>query len=361
MSDPIVPTVEETAEEMFGRGGLARVKVDRASLESMTGADKALLFLVSLDESVATRILSNLSDDEVRCLRDSSTGMEEAPPTALKAVHHDFLERVRVGLPASLRGSNAYLRRLAGNALGEGRAAELWSDRPKSEGAAALARLETSVLEALLDTEQAQTVAVVLSQLPAAKASELVERMPEDRRQDVMLRLAQLESIPEGVLRDIEAAFQIQVDTLSEVRRTEIPGKKAAADIVKRLPNEIGEMLLEALRGASEEAADAIEKALFTFEDLGRIDSKGMQQLLKEVATDQLVLALKTASEELKEKVFGNVSSRAADLLHEELELLGPVKLADVEGAQQSIIQTALELERDGRIAIAREGGGDYV
>ncbi|HJL20375.1 MAG TPA: FliG C-terminal domain-containing protein [Sandaracinaceae bacterium LLY-WYZ-13_1] len=354
-------TLERSAHELLAEDGLAKVKIDRRALSSMGGAQKALLFLVSLDEGVATRILAHLDDDEVRRLRDSSDMMTEAPPTAIKAVHHEFLARVRAGMPASLRGSHAYLRRLAGNALGEGRAAELWSDKPKSEGAAAIARLENGVLEALLATEQPQTVAVVLSQLPAMKASELVERMDPARRGDVMLRLAQLESVPEAVLRDIEQAFQVHVETLSEVQRREIAGRKAAADIVKRLPNEVGEELLEALRGESADAADAIEKALFTFEDLTRVDSRGMQQLLKEIPTDQLVLALKTASEELKEKVFGNVSSRAADLLHEELELLGPVRLTDVEDAQQSIIQTALELERDGRIAIAREGGGDYV
>ena len=152
-------------------------------------------------------------------------------------------------------------------------------------------------------------------------------------------------------------------ETLAPAASTpvEARGLRSGGRFVVRRRIQGGEELLEALRGASQDAADAIEKALFTFEDLGRVDSRGMQQLLKEVATDQLTLALKTASEELKEKVFGNISSRAADLLHEELELMGPVKLSDVEEAQQAIIQIALELEKDGRIAIAREGGGDYV
>lgn len=353
--------LEKSAQELLANDGLSRVRVDRTAVEGMTGAQKALLFLVSLDEYVATRILGHLSDEEVRGLRDSSAAMEEAPPAAIKAVHHEFLERLRAGMPASLRGSSAYLRRLAGNALGEGRAAELWSDGAKSEGAAALASLETEVLFALLGAEQPQTIAVILSQLPAAKASEVVGRMEDDVRQDVMLRLAQLESIPESVLRDIESAFSEHVRTLSAVQKAEIPGRKVAADIVKRLPSEMGEELLEALRGSNAEAAEAIEKALFTFEDLTRIDSRGMQQLLKEVPTDQLTLALKTATDELKEKVFGNISSRAADLLHEELELMGPVRLSEVEEAQQAIIQIAMDLERDGRIAIAREGGGDFV
>lgn len=340
---------------------LDSLRVNRGALKGMRGAQKALLFLVSVDETVATRILAHLGEDEVRQLRDSSTRMEEAHPHAIKAVHHEFLSRLRGGMPASLKGSHAYLRRLAGNALGEGRAAELFSDGPKSEGWSAVAGLDTGVLHALLEAEQTQTVAVVLSQLPAAKASELVRRMPPDRRQDVLLRLAVLESVPQAVLQDIEQVFQAHLSTVGSVQRQEIAGRKRTADIVKRLPDELGQEVLEALRGADPEAAETVEKALFTFEDLTRIDSRGMQQLLKEIPTDQLVVALKTASDELKEKVFGNVSSRAADILHEELELMGPVRLSDVEEAQQAIIQIGLDLERDGRIAIAREGGGDYV
>jgi flagellar motor switch protein FliG len=350
---------EAAAQELLAEDGLARMPVDRAALAGLAGAEKALLFLVSLDEGVATRVLSHLSDDEVRKLRESSDRMTEAPPSALEAVYHEFLERVRAGMPASLRGSNAYLRRLAGNALGEGRAAELWSD--DADPSSPLARLETSVLEALLAAEQPQTVAVILSQLSASKATPIIERMDPARRQDVLLRLARLESVPEQVLQSIERAFAAHAETFAHIQRTEIPGRKAAASILKRLPDEMGQELIDALRGSDAETADELEKSLFTMEDLCRVDSRGMQQLLKEVPTDQLVTALKTASEELKEKVFGNVSSRAADLLHEELELMGPVRLSEVEEAQQAIVQTALELEREGRIAIAREGGGDYV
>ncbi|MCC6875055.1 MAG: flagellar motor switch protein FliG [Sandaracinaceae bacterium] len=341
--------------------GIVTRRLDRRILSGVTGSQKSLLFLVSLDETVATKVLGHLTDEEVRALRESSERTTQASPRVLAAIHQEFLDKVREGMPASLKGSTAYLRRLAGNALGEGRAAELWTDAPPTATAEAIAKLDTAVLEAILDEEQAQTIAVVLSQLPATKAAELVERMSGERRNDVLLRLARLESVPASVLRDIEQAFASHVQAFADVERHEITGKKSAADIVKRLPNEFGQSLLTSLRDAEPQTAQAIERLLFVFEDLLRIDGRGMQQLLKEVPTDQLVLALKTASEELKEKVFGNVSSRAADLLHEELSLLGPVKLSDVETAQQAIVQIALELERDGRIQIQREGGGGYV
>ena len=340
---------------------LAQMPIDRSILEGMSGAQKAVIFLVSLDERVATKVISHLSDYEVRQLRESSVGLKEAPATAIQAVHQEFLQLVSDGVPASLKGSSAYLRRLAGNALGEGRASELWSDNPTHDAGSALAHLETGVLEALLESEQPRTVAVVLSLIPAAKAAELVQRMEPARRQDVIFRLSQLESVPERVLREIEKSFNEHAVAFSRVRRAEIAGQQTAANIIKRLPNEINEELLEGLRDIDAETAAEIEKSLFTIEDLVRIDSRGMQQLLKEIQTDQLVLALKTASDELKEKVFGNISRRAADILNEELELLGPVRLRDVEEAQQGIVRTALELEAEGRIAIAREGSDDYV
>jgi len=339
---------------------LAAVKVDKTALAAYGGGAKALLFLVSLDERVATRVLAQLSDAEVRKLRESSTMLTEAPAAAIRAVHYEFLSRAREGLPASLKGSHAYLRRLAGNALGEGRAAALWRDNADGD-AAAMARLDVGVLEALLADEQPQTAALILSQLPSEKSAAVVGKMDPARRNDVLLRVAQLESVPEHVLDEVQRVFEKHADTFSTLKRHEIPGKRAAADILKRLPDEVGEEVLESLRSTHSEAAEEIEKALFTFEDLVRIDSRGMQQLLKEVATDQLVVALKTASDELKEKVFGNVSSRAASLLHEELELMGAVRLSEVEEAQHEIIQTALNLEKEGRIVIAREGGGDYV
>lgn len=351
----------EGAAELLNSAGVGLAKVDKSQLAKVPGPDRALLFMVSLDEYVATKVLGYLSDDEVRRLRASSEHVEEAPTSVLNAVYYDFLKRVRAGLPAALTGSSAYLRRLTGNALGEGRAAELWSDDLPSNGAEAIARLENTVLEALLEKEQPQTVAVVLSQLPNGKAAEIVERMEPTRRADVMLRLARLESVSETVLQEIEKSFEAHVKSMADVRRRDISGKDAAAGIVKRLPNEVGEELLESLRTENEEAAEQIERALFTFEDLMRIDSRGIQTLLKEVPTDQLTLALKTATEDIKEKILGNISSRAADLIHEELELMGPVRLSEVETAQQAIVQVALQLEKDGRIMIAREGGGDFV
>lgn len=362
MSDEVKP-VARSPRELLDPERLASLRLHKEKdlPPKLPGPQRALLFLVSLEEATATRVMARLTDTEVKTLRRVSGEVENVSPRVLNAIHQEFLVRVGEGLPPSMRGSNAYLRRLAGNAFGEGRAAQLWDDTPPNAQAAELSSLGVPLLEALLAEQRPQTKAVVLSQLPAGTSAELLDRMASEERVDLVTRIAKLKGVPQAVMAQIETSFRAYLNSFSDMQHYEIEGEATAANILKRFSNEVAEELMESLRDVAPELAEEIEKSLFKFEDLARIDARGMQQLLKEVPTDQLVMALKTASETLKEKVFGNVSKRASDLLREELELLGPVKLSDVEQAQQEVVQVALELERDGRITIVRDGGGGYV
>ena len=328
----------------------------------LTGAEKGLLFLVSLEERVATAVMGNLVEEELAALRKASEKLTEVDARAITAVHLDFIEQVKAGVPASLKGSGAYLRRLAGKALGEGKVAAVWDDRPMPDGpVAALSQLDIPTIMALLEQEKPQTLAVILSMFEPGRAAELITAMEPQRQAEVVARMAKLESIPESAIREIEEQFAAELTALGSDAQRSLEGMQAAASLLKRLDSEVSEQLMEQLEGIDETMAETLKKNLFTFEDLLRVDGRGMQQLLKEVATDQLVLSLKSASDDLKEKIFGNVSSRAAALLKEELSLLGPVRLSDVEEAQQGICAVAVQLEQDGRITIATEGGGDYV
>lgn len=326
------------------------------------GAQKGLLFLVSLDEAVATKILRCMSPEEVRMLRAAADVLREVEPTTLAAVHVDFAQQMERGVPTSMRGSSAYLRRLVGQALGEGKAADLWAEHPERVGAVQrLAGLDLPTILGIIDREHPQTIAVILSQIESARAGEILGQLTPDRQSEVLLRLAQLESVPNGVIEEIEQQFALEIGTLSDGARHSIDGIKAAGGLLKRLDAERTDALLEELNAIDSTLADRLKKALFVFEDLVRIDGRGMQLLLKEISTEQLVLALKTASDEMREKVFASVSSRAAGMLREELDLLGPTRLADVEQAQQAVVANALRLENEGRLQIAREGGADYV
>lgn len=328
----------------------------------LTGAEKGLLFIVSLDESIATRVLSHLSPDEVKQLRAAAEGLSEVHPRTIAAVHREFAEYVEAGLPTSLKGSGAYLRRLVGAALGEGKAAELWSENVNQEGAVQqLAKLDVPSVLALIEREHPQTIAVILSQFSPARAADIVREMGAERQAEVMIRLAQLTSVPSSVMEEIDKQFATELETMSDGERHEIEGVQIAINVLKRMDGERSEALIEELSTIDTSLADELRKSMFTFEDLLRIDGRGMQAVLKEVSTESLVVALKTASDELREKVFGAVSTRAAGMLRDELEMLGPMKVSDVEQAQQAVVEAALNLERDGRITIAEEGGGDYV
>jgi flagellar motor switch protein FliG len=327
----------------------------------LAGAEKGLLFLVSLEESVATKVLKCMSAEEVRQLRAAASALPEVAPTALTAVHVEFAQAMERGA-TNLRGSGAYLRRLVGQALGEAKAVELWTDVREGTGAVQkLAELDIPTILGIIDREHPQTLAVILSQIAPNRAAEISSQLSPERQAQVILRLAQLEGIPNQVIEEIEKQFAAEIASLSSGSRQPIDGVKVAGNLLKHLDSERSEALLEELSSLDAALVTELKKALFTFEDLQRVDGRGLQALLKEVSTENLVLALKTASDVIREKVFNSVSSRASQMLREELELLGPTRLADVEAAQQAIVEAALRLERDGKIQIAREGGADYV
>ncbi|MDH5671872.1 MAG: flagellar motor switch protein FliG [Myxococcales bacterium] len=349
MSDALTKTDEETGADLAMQRGL-------------TGVQKSLLFLVSLDEAVATRVLSHLNDAEVKLLRAAALQLKEVEPTAVSSIHQEFALRMQQGVPTSLKGSSAYLRRLVGKALGEGKAADLWTDEMGARGPVeALSKLEVPTILGVLEREHPQTIALILSLFAPTRAAQILGDMPTERQAEIMMRLAQLQSVPTSVIEDLERQFATEVESFTDAGRYEVEGMEAAVAMLKNMDAERTEALIEELATLDGSVADSLRSSMFTFEDLVRVESRGMQLLLKEVSTEQLVTALKTASEDLKEKVFGSLSARAATVLREELDLLGPVRISDVEEAKQAIVEAALNLEREGRINIAREGEGGYV
>ena len=332
-------------------------------LSKLSGAQKAFLFLISLDEGIATRILAYLGDDELKMLRKASEDTSEVSARTLLLIHREFAARASGGAPASLKGGSAYLRRLAGKALGEGRVAELWTDRANKGGVVAeLERLEPLALLSLLEDESPQTQALILCQFDPARAAEVLAEVDQERRAQILYRMATLEAVPESTLKEIEEELGSELLALpSQAEKRAVGGVDAAAAVMKRLKAEHLDGLLDQMQDADAEITDLLKRAMFTFEDLLRISGRGIQVLLKEVATDQLLLALRTASDDMREKIFGNVSSRAAAMLREELDMMGPVKLSEVEAAQQAMVERAMALEAEGQISIEREGGGDFV
>jgi len=224
-----------------------------------------------------------------------------------------------------------------------------------------LSRIDPETLASLLGKEHAQSLAALLAHVEVDKAAAVLKHLPAHVQTEVVRRMASLESIPHTTIEEAERALREELALVSEAKVATIDGLKRAADLVSRLDGEIGEKLLDAIDRSNEELALAIKRSMFTFEDLLKIDNRDLQSVLKEVSSEQLRLALKSASPEMREHVLGAMSRRAAEMLMDDLESMGPVKLSIVEEAQSQIVEVALQLQSDGKITIAGAGGEEMV
>jgi flagellar motor switch protein FliG len=336
--------------------------VDKRKSSKLSGAQKGCLFLVSLEESVATRIMSHLSSEDVRKLRKAADDLKELEPGALTSVYQEFSEKLQRGTPTNLNGSGLYLKRIVGKALGDGVASEVWADASDSPGLGpSLANKDIASILTFIEREHDQTVAVILSQLNSVQANDILSRLSTERQVEIIRRLTQLQNVSASVIEEIEKQFAVETATVGDTKLRTIDGKMAAVGLLKRMTPDQSETLIKELSALDAAMADQLRPLMFTFEDLRRVDARGMQLLLREVSREHLIMALKTASDQIKDKIFGSLSTRAVAVLRDELDAMGPVRVSDVEQAQTAIVEKALQLERENRITIAREGKSDYV
>jgi flagellar motor switch protein FliG len=216
-----------------------------------------------------------------------------------------------------------------------------------------------NVADNIIQSEHPQTVAFILSKMVPEKGADLLTKMGEELQTDVLLRLSQLEHVKAHVVDEVREVLRTQLRGVSMREEEELGGPKATADLLNFVDRNSEERILMDMEEVSPELAEEIRNLMFTFDDIGKLDDRAVQTLLKDVARDQLLLALKTANAEVAELLFTNMSQRAAQMLREDLETLGPTKLKDVEKAQQGVIDVVRRLEAEGKIQIA--GGGDDV
>jgi flagellar motor switch protein FliG len=322
----------------------------------LTGPEKAVLMILSLDENAAAPIVAELEDGDLRKLREVAAMMRAVPASAIDDVHREFLQRANEAV-AVPRGGVTYLRRLAQRSLGEERSQGIFLDQPKS----AIARIGTAdstAVAALLEQEHPQLVAAIVSQLEPLRAARVIEALPNEVRTETIARLGTITEVPAGLLEEVAQALAAELPPAEAEASMSVDGVARAAAVVRKLPKTQAAELLDILTNTQPEIAAEIRRAMFTFEDLKSVDARQLRTLLKEVASDKLVLALKTASEELRQKIFSSMSSRAAELLKDDLEAMGGVRLVDVEAAQREIIEAAMRLEQEGTISL---GGDDAM
>ncbi|MGC4366841.1 flagellar motor switch protein FliG [Hydrogenophaga sp. R2] len=322
------------------------------------GIQDAAIFLMSLGEEEAAEVFKHLSPKEVQKLGETIA--------KTRAVSHDRVDQVmqRFASEASSQSllvsdTDNYVRSVLKRALGDDKAS-LLIDRILQggdvSGIESLKWMDPLSIAELLRNEHPQIVAAILVHLEADQTAGVLKNFSERTRNEVMLRIATLEGIQPTALKDLNEVLYKVLAGGDKIRKTSMGGVKTAAEIINMMGTQIEGSVIESIRGFDPDLAQKIMDKMFTFEDLLKLDGKSVQLVLKEVATDQLVVALKGASTELRELVLGNMSSRAAEALREDLESRGPVRLSEVEAQQKDILKVVRRLSDEGQIMI---GGGE--
>lgn len=323
------------------------------------GVQDAAIFLMSLGEEEAAEVFKHLSPKEVQRLGESIARMRAVPRERVDAVLDKFTaEAASQSLLVS--DTDNYVRAVLKRALGDDKAS-LLIDRILQggdvSGIESLKWMDPLSVAELLRNEHPQILAAILVHLDTDQASEVLKHFTERARNEVMLRIATLEGIQPTALKDLnEALYQVLAGG-DKIRKSSLGGVKTAAEIINLLGSTLEASVVDSIRESDPDLAQRIMDKMFTFEDLNKLDNKSVQTVLKEVSSDSLVIALKGASPELKEKILANMSSRAAEGLREDLESRGPVRLSEVESQQKDILKIVRRLSDEGQIVLG--GGGD--
>jgi flagellar motor switch protein FliG len=322
----------------------------------LTGPEKAVLFLLSLDEEVAAPIVNELKEADLRKLRAVASTMREVSADAIDDAYKEFVERSSSAV-AVPRGGLPYLRRLTVGALGEPRAREVFEDGVTSP----LARLEAAPPDAvasLLANEPPLLAGALLARLDPSTAARVLAAMPEERQAAVLERVGMVTELPAGALEDIASALASDLPSADAETLISIDGVAKAAEILNAAGRGSSVAILQRLEEQAPELAERVRLAMFTFDDLARVDPRNMRLLVREVPTERLTVALKGAGDAVVAAVFAGLSQRAAELLRDDLEILGNVKRAEIEKARTEIITIALRLESDGALDLGRGDDG---
>jgi flagellar motor switch protein FliG len=329
--------------------------------ELLSGVEKAAILMMALSPGRVRDLMTRLEDDEVERILASVARFDTVPSSTLEKVLAEFQEAIGKH-EISIQGGREQALALISGAIDQDRATRLVEKLGRDEKRIdwTLRDYAPDFIADQLASEHPQTIALILAQLPAERGASVVARLNDEVRPEVMLRVANLETVSSNVIHELEDEIALMFRR-SAGAPTPLGGTQVAAKLLNGVPKADGQLILDKMDTRDPDIAADIRKQMLTFNDLESIDKRGFQALLREVPTEDLVIALKTASDDMKEKVFANVSSRAADQIREESELLPPMRLSEIEQVQRTIVDVARRLEEEGVLSIDTGGGGDDV
>lgn len=323
----------------------------------LTSAEKAVLFLLSLDEEVARPIVAELSVEDLRKLRTVAATMRAVPKGATQVAFADFLDRAdrAVAVP---RGGIRYLQRLSASALGEERTRAVFEDATTTSPFERLESASADDVAALLANEPPQLAAAILSMLQPASAAEILMAIGPEKQAAILKQVSKITQLPVSVLEDVATALAAALPESGGDAQLVVDGIAKAAELLNASGKTASTTILATLEVDDPDLAATVRSAMFTFEDLERLDARAMRALLRDVPTERLTIALKNAPAGLLESVFRGLSQRAAELIRDDLENMGAVRKAEIEAARKEIVDVALRLDAAGTINLGSEDEG---
>lgn len=326
------------------------------TIQNITGAQKAAILLIAMGTETASKVLKNLRDDEVEKVTIEIARLRNV---SSELVEHVLIEYRDMGMAHDYlaQGGITFARDALQAALGPRRAEEILMRVEAAMEVSAfhlLQTVETSQLTNFLQNEHPQTAALILSHLNPRKSAEIISSLQSDHQHEIIYRLATMGKTSPELLRDIEDVIRQQLGSVIGTELSATGGIEAVASILNNTSRQAERSIMEAIRGRDPELATQIKNLMFVFDDLIHISDRDIQRILIEVDQKDLALAMRAASGELKEKLLGNISERAAEAIKEEMDLMGPVRVSDVDEAQRRIIEIAQALEEQEEIVLTR-------
>ncbi|WP_105190523.1 flagellar motor switch protein FliG [Pseudoalteromonas sp. T1lg48] len=333
------------------------------NVDKLEGVEKAAILLLSLSEEDAAQILKHLEPKQVQKVGMTMATLADLSQGKISAVHNLFIEQIQQFSTIGFQ-SEDFIKKALTAALGEDKAASLIDQIVMGSGAKGLDSLkwmDSKQVANIIRNEHPQIQTIVLSYLEPEQSAEILAQFPEKVRLDLTMRIANLEEVQPAALQELNEIMEKQFAGQAGAQAAKMGGLKAAADIMNYLDTNIEGQLMDSIREHDEEMSQQIQDLMFVFENLMDVDDRGIQSILREVQQDVLMKAIKGADDGLKDKILSNMSKRAADMLRDDLEAMGPVRISEVEAAQKEILSTARRLADSGEVMLGGGGGEEFL
>ena len=327
-----------------------------------TGARKAAVFLLLMGEEFTTELFKRMNDMEIKVAATAMAEIDEITPEEMEEVLNNFVDTFGEETSMYIEG-NTFLKKVLEQTAGAEKADMIIKELEEEKRGKPFdwsKHVNIGTLVSYVKGEHPQTISMILAHLPSEISSDILANIEDEKKGDIALRIAQLGQVAEAVVRDVDETLKNEMKTAGK-SGGKTGGVQVLVDILNGVDKSTEDIIMEVIDEEDNDMAQEIRDLMFVFEDLLSIDDRAMREILKKVEGQQLTMSLKTASEEMRDKILGNLSSRAAEMLLDDLETMGPVKLSEVETAQQEIVNAAKELEAEGTITLGKGKGEELV